>query len=131
MLPPIFITQSENGIGWLLARYPMPSDRSVNFMALAARKKDNDLKAANYYENHTNIEYFSTGLRRTFWQRSYFSASTAFERCWVRSEIEGEQPTSIYDEQPGLLGFGHNTYFGSQQELNLNLADALIYPPKE
>lgn len=117
---------------WLVAGKVSNAERSFRqFYGIGNEtKKDNALKAANYYENHTNIEYFSTGLRRTFWQRSYFSASTAFERYWVRSEMEGEQPTSIYDEQPGLLGFGHNTYFGSQQELNLNLADAAYLSTK-
>ena len=108
------------------------SERSFrNFYGLGNNTVKNDeLKKADFYENHTNIEMLQAGLKRKFWRRSYFSAATIFERYWVRTEASEEQPFTIYDEIPDLLGLGTNAYLGSQQELMLHFADASYLPRK-
>ena len=117
---------------WLLSCKVSNSERSFrHFYGIGNEtRKDNNLKKVDYYENHTNIEQFTTGLRRKFWERSHFALSAGFERYWVRSENTLDHPLTIYDEQPGLQGMGRNAYFGSQQEIVLNLADAAYLPTK-
>ncbi len=117
---------------WLLAGNISNSERSFrHFYGIGNETvKDNLLKEAGFYENQTNIQQASTGLRRTFWRRSNFILSTAFERYWVRSKADGERSASIFDELPELPGLGTNAFLGTRQELNLNLADAAFLPTR-
>ncbi|MEZ4934019.1 MAG: hypothetical protein R2788_18080 [Saprospiraceae bacterium] len=55
---------------WLVAGKVSNAERSFRqFYGMATEQRTMILKLP-ITENHTNIEYFSTGLRRTFWQRS-------------------------------------------------------------
>ncbi len=117
---------------WVLSGKASNSERSFrNFYGIGNETtKDNQLKKAEFYENHANVQHLKTGLKREFWQRSRFTALAAFERYWVRTEATEEHKVSIYDELPNLIGLGTNSYFGSEQELMLNLANAAYLPTR-
>ena len=117
---------------WVLSGRTSNTERSFrNFYGIGNETiKDSQLKKAEFYENHTNVQHLKTGLKREFWQRSRFTTQAAFERYWVRTEAGEEKNNSIYDEFTDLVGMGTNSYFGSEQELVLNLADAAFLPTK-
>ncbi|MEM9824306.1 MAG: BamA/TamA family outer membrane protein, partial [Bacteroidota bacterium] len=91
---------------------------------------DESLRDADFYENNTASVDVFVGLRRDFFQRSFFTTTLIYDYNEVISESKNSELGSIYDQLPPNNGLGKTHLFGLEQSLDLDFRNERHFPTK-